>query len=69
MERFASVLQDQHREGRDPQEVAELIERVLRSSRPSARYPVGWAAGLATRARGLIPDRLFDLLARRPLAG
>ncbi len=68
MEKFATVLREQNRAGRDPQEVAEVVVRVINSSRPSARYPIGLAARLGTRVRGLIPDRLFDLLARRPLA-
>ncbi len=62
---FVGVLRDQDRDGRDPQAVAKSVERAVLSSRPSSRYPIGFPAHVVTRLRGLIPDRIFDLLARR----
>ena len=67
LDAFDGVLAGQDEHGGDPDEVAEVIERVLDSSSPGARYPVGVVAQVATRVRTLIPDRLFDALARRPL--
>jgi NAD(P)-dependent dehydrogenase (short-subunit alcohol dehydrogenase family) len=67
LDAFAGVLRDQDRGGRDPREVAEAVEHAALSEKPSARYPIGWPARVVTRVRGLIPDRLFDLVARRPL--
>jgi NAD(P)-dependent dehydrogenase (short-subunit alcohol dehydrogenase family) len=67
LETFAGVLRDQDRDGRDPEEVAEAVEHAALSEKPSPRYPIGWPARVVTRVRGLIPDRLFDLVARRPL--
>ena len=67
LDRFAETLREQDEGGGDPDEVAELIEKVLESPDPGARYPVGLTAQIATRARALIPDRIFDLVATRPL--
>jgi NAD(P)-dependent dehydrogenase (short-subunit alcohol dehydrogenase family) len=64
---FAGVLRDQDRQGRDPQDVAEAVKRAVLGRKPGARYPIGSAARIVTRARGMIPDRIFDLIARRPL--
>lgn len=64
---FDDVLRDQDKSGGDPDDVAEVIEHALAADNPSARYPVGLVAQVATRARALIPDRVFDALARRPL--
>jgi NAD(P)-dependent dehydrogenase (short-subunit alcohol dehydrogenase family) len=64
---FVGVLRDQDRDGRDPQAVAKSVEHAVLSSKPSSRYPIGLPAQVATRVRGMVPDRLFDLLARRPL--
>lgn len=63
---FSALLRDQDRAGRDPQDVAKAVEQAVLSSKPSARYPIG-VARVATRARALIPDRLFYLFVRRPL--
>ena len=54
--------EDQDREGRDPDEVAKAVEHAALSEKPGARYPIGWPARVVTRVRGLIPDRLFDLV-------
>ena len=67
LDAFDGVLAGQNEHGGDPDEVAGVIERVLDSSSPGARYPVGVVAQVATRVRTLIPDRLFDALARRRL--
>ena len=64
---FAETLREQDEGGDDPDEVAELIEKVLESPDPGARYPVGLPPQIATRARALIPDRIFDAVATRPL--
>jgi len=51
--------------GGSPQDVAEVIEKALTAARPSTRYPVGASARLATALRPLVPDRVYDVVARR----
>jgi NAD(P)-dependent dehydrogenase (short-subunit alcohol dehydrogenase family) len=47
--------------------VAEVVSRCLTSRRPRPRYLVGWEAGIGSRARKLLPDRLFDYLLGRTM--
>ncbi len=51
--------------GGSPEDVAEVIEKALTESRPSTRYQVGSTARLATVVKPLVPDRLYDVVARR----
>jgi NAD(P)-dependent dehydrogenase (short-subunit alcohol dehydrogenase family) len=53
-------------DGMEPGKVAATIEKALTESRPSARYPVGAAAKVLSSVRPLVPDRVYDTVARRP---
>jgi NAD(P)-dependent dehydrogenase (short-subunit alcohol dehydrogenase family) len=55
------------RRGIAPERVAEVIERALTESRMRARYVVGRDAHAMLLARRLLPDLVFDRLARRAL--
>ncbi|MGI8887516.1 MAG: SDR family oxidoreductase [Nocardioidaceae bacterium] len=48
-----------------PEDVAKIIEKALTSRRPSSRYQVGASARAATLVRPLVPDRLYDVVARQ----
>jgi NAD(P)-dependent dehydrogenase (short-subunit alcohol dehydrogenase family) len=61
------VLHDTERRGVPPEMVAETIERALTSKRMRARYVVGRDAKAMLAARRLLPDHVFDALARRAL--
>ena len=49
----------------DPIRVAKVIERALRSRRPSFRYPVGVDAWAGIFSARLLPERLFHALLSR----
>jgi NAD(P)-dependent dehydrogenase (short-subunit alcohol dehydrogenase family) len=55
--------------GGSPGDVAVAIEQALTATHPSARYPVGGSAKLATAIKPLIPDRLYDAVIRRATGG
>ena len=61
------VLADTARRGVAPELVAQTIERALTSSRMKARYVVGRDAKVMLLAKQLLPDLVFDKLARRAL--
>lgn len=61
------VMQDTGRRGVPAEQVAETIERALSSSRMRARYVVGRDARAMLIARRLLPDHVFDRVARRAL--
>ncbi len=61
------VLQDTARRGIPPEQVAETIERALSAKRMKARYLIGRDAKGMVLIRGLLPDLVFDRLARRVL--
>jgi short-subunit dehydrogenase len=61
------VMQDTGRRGVPAEQVAETIERALTSSRMRARYVVGRDARAMLIARRLLPDHVFDRVARRAL--
>jgi NAD(P)-dependent dehydrogenase (short-subunit alcohol dehydrogenase family) len=61
------VLADTARRGIPPEQVAETIERALTASRMKARYVVGRDAKAMLIARRLLPDLVFDWVARRVL--
>jgi NAD(P)-dependent dehydrogenase (short-subunit alcohol dehydrogenase family) len=61
------VLADTARRGVPPELVAETIERALDSRRMRARYVVGRDAKAMLVLRRLLPDLVFDRVARRAL--
>ena len=61
------VLQDTARRGVPPEEVAATIERALLAPRMRSRYVVGRDARVMLTVRRLLPDHVFDRLARRVL--
>jgi NAD(P)-dependent dehydrogenase (short-subunit alcohol dehydrogenase family) len=61
------VLEDTARRGVPAEMVAETIERALTAPRMRARYVVGRDAKAMLVAKRLLPDHLFDRLARRVL--
>jgi NAD(P)-dependent dehydrogenase (short-subunit alcohol dehydrogenase family) len=61
------VLKDTERRGVPPEQVAETIERALTAKRMKARYVVGRDAKVMLVLKQLLPDHLFDALARRAL--
>ncbi len=61
------VLADTERRGVPPEQVADTILRALTASRMRARYVVGRDAKAMLIARRLLPDHVFDALARRAL--
>jgi NAD(P)-dependent dehydrogenase (short-subunit alcohol dehydrogenase family) len=61
------VLADTERRGVAPELVAETIERALTARHMKARYLVGRDAKAMLLARRLLPDLLFDRVARKAL--
>jgi NAD(P)-dependent dehydrogenase (short-subunit alcohol dehydrogenase family) len=61
------VLEDTARRGIPPEQVAETIERALSAKRMKARYLIGRDAKGMVLIRRLLPDLVFDRLARRAL--
>ena len=61
------VLDDTARRGVPPAQVADTIHRALTSRRMKARYVVGRDAKAMLAVKGLLPDRVFDAVARRAL--
>jgi NAD(P)-dependent dehydrogenase (short-subunit alcohol dehydrogenase family) len=62
---FRDSIRRADEKGGSPQDVAEVIEKALTASSPSARYPVGATAKLASAVKPWIPDKLYDAVARR----
>jgi len=61
------VLADTASRGVPPEQVAETIERALTESRMRSRYVVGRDARVMIIVRRLLPDLVFDRVARRAL--
>jgi NAD(P)-dependent dehydrogenase (short-subunit alcohol dehydrogenase family) len=61
------VLRDTARRGVPAEAVAATIERALTATRMRARYVVGRDARAMLLLKRLLPDLLFDRLARRAL--
>jgi len=60
---MARELQDEvKRLGGEPDVVARVIERAIRSRRPRTRYRVTASARLMIGLRRTLPDRLWDAL-------
>jgi NAD(P)-dependent dehydrogenase (short-subunit alcohol dehydrogenase family) len=64
---MSKVLADTARRGVAPELVAETIERALTARRMKSRYVVGRDAKAMLIARRLLPDHVFDVVARRAL--
>jgi NAD(P)-dependent dehydrogenase (short-subunit alcohol dehydrogenase family) len=64
---MSKVLADTARRGVAPELVAETIERALTARRMKSRYVVGRDAKAMLVARRLLPDHVFDMVARRAL--
>jgi NAD(P)-dependent dehydrogenase (short-subunit alcohol dehydrogenase family) len=61
------VLEDTARRGVAPELVAETIERALTAKRMKARYLVGRDAKVMLLVKRLLPDLVFDRVARKVL--
>lgn len=61
------VLADTAKRGVPPEQVAETIHRALTAKRMKARYVVGSDAKAMLIAKAILPDRVFDAVARRAL--
>jgi NAD(P)-dependent dehydrogenase (short-subunit alcohol dehydrogenase family) len=61
------VLENTERRGVPPELVAETIERALTARQMRARYLVGRDAKAMLLAKRLLPDHVFDRVARRAL--
>jgi NAD(P)-dependent dehydrogenase (short-subunit alcohol dehydrogenase family) len=68
LDKFRETLQRQGKDGGGPHAIAELIAHAVTSERPKTRYAGGLAANVVPRVRRLLPDRLYDKLARRASA-
>jgi len=66
-EAMDKVLQDTAKRGVAPDQVAQTIERALGAKRMKSRYLVGRDARAMVIARSLLPDHVFDRLAKRVL--
>jgi NAD(P)-dependent dehydrogenase (short-subunit alcohol dehydrogenase family) len=64
---LGKALEDTARRGVPPEQVAATIERALTAPRMKARYVIGRDARAMLIARRLLPDLLFDKVARRAL--
>jgi NAD(P)-dependent dehydrogenase (short-subunit alcohol dehydrogenase family) len=66
-EAMDAMLRSTAERGVPPEQVAETIERALTAPRMRARYVVGRDARVMIAVRRLLPDLVFDRLARRAL--
>jgi NAD(P)-dependent dehydrogenase (short-subunit alcohol dehydrogenase family) len=62
---FRDRLRRGDEQGSDPDDVAQVIENALRAKAPDAHYPVGLPAKIASVIRPLVPERIWDEVARR----
>lgn len=61
------ALDDTAKRGVPPEQVAETIQRALTARRMKARYVVGRDAKAMLMVKSVLPDRVFDAVARRAL--
>jgi NAD(P)-dependent dehydrogenase (short-subunit alcohol dehydrogenase family) len=61
------ALEDTAKRGVPAEQVAQTIERALSARRMKSRYVVGRDARAMILARGLLPDHVFDRVAKRVL--
>ncbi|MHB8234932.1 MAG: SDR family NAD(P)-dependent oxidoreductase [Solirubrobacteraceae bacterium] len=66
-EAMDKALQDTAKRGVPAEQVAETIERALTARRMRSRYVVGRDARAMIFARSLLPDHVFDRIAKRVL--
>jgi NAD(P)-dependent dehydrogenase (short-subunit alcohol dehydrogenase family) len=66
-EAMDKTLADTAKRGVPAEQVAQTIERALTARRMKSRYVVGRDARAMIIARRLVPDRVFDRIARRAL--
>jgi NAD(P)-dependent dehydrogenase (short-subunit alcohol dehydrogenase family) len=66
-EAMDKALQDTAKRGVPPEQVAETIERALGARRMRARYVVGRDARAMIVVKRVLPDRVFDRVAKRVL--
>ena len=59
------TLRDSLQKGGNPEQVARVILRILRTPSPRLRYPVGEEAVWLPYLKVLLPQSLFDVLVRR----
>jgi NAD(P)-dependent dehydrogenase (short-subunit alcohol dehydrogenase family) len=64
---MSKVLDDIERRGIPPEQVAQTIEQALTARRMKARYLIGRDAKAMLLAKRLLPDHVFDRVARRAL--
>jgi NAD(P)-dependent dehydrogenase (short-subunit alcohol dehydrogenase family) len=64
---MSKVLLDTERRGVPPEQVAQTIEQALTARRMKARYLIGRDAKAMLFAKRLLPDHVFDRVARRAL--
>jgi NAD(P)-dependent dehydrogenase (short-subunit alcohol dehydrogenase family) len=67
MTAMQKALVETGRNGIEPEKVARVIERAIRSVRPRTRYLVGMDAKVARNMDRLLSDRTFDRITRRVL--
>jgi NAD(P)-dependent dehydrogenase (short-subunit alcohol dehydrogenase family) len=67
VEGYRKAIRETAERGIAPEKAAKAIEHALTSSRPRARYLVGFEARVAARAKLLIPTRIFDRIVARKM--
>jgi NAD(P)-dependent dehydrogenase (short-subunit alcohol dehydrogenase family) len=61
MERCLGVMEKEERNGADPEDMARLVERLLRKDRPRVRYMVGPGfQKLAMTLKRILPSRVYE---------
>jgi NAD(P)-dependent dehydrogenase (short-subunit alcohol dehydrogenase family) len=66
LERIRPAQERNELQGPDPEAVAHLVERILRSRNPRVRYSVGLASQrIVVPCKRFLPQRLFEWLFRR----
>jgi len=66
-EAMDKMLQDTAKRGVPPEQVAQAIEKALTARRMRSRYLIGRDARAMVIVRRLLPDHVFDRVARRAL--
>ena len=69
IQRYSSRHQRYNRWATDPAKVSRVIHKILRSRRPSFRYPVGTDARLGMFGARFLPERLFQTMVSRVTLG
>jgi NAD(P)-dependent dehydrogenase (short-subunit alcohol dehydrogenase family) len=65
IEQYQQIAAGLAKDGFPPEQFARLIERILNTRRPRARYPLPLATSLTILAHRLSPDWLWDAIVRR----